>query len=129
MKYILLTISLIFGATAVSAAERETWLCTGFKASSDGTSLLGPFIMYGNQKKYEWEHKGYWGTKLNFVGKNMMDNFDIYVGFHTGQQNKYEMAYYIMRNSDNVDKLRIINFVAPSKATSSHHFETECLRQ
>ena len=92
MKHILLTIFLILGETAVSAAERETWLCTGFKASSDGTSLLGPFIMYGNQKKYE-------------------------------------MAYYIMRNSDNVDKLRIINFVAPSKATSSHYFETECLRQ
>ena len=129
MKYILLTISLIFGATAVSAAESETWLCDGFKATNDGSSYLGPFIMYGNQKKYEWKHTGYWNTKLNFVGKNMTDNFDIYVGFNSGGEDKFEKAYYIVRNIDNVNKLKIMNFVIPYKGVSPHYFETECLRQ
>ena len=46
MKHILLTIPLIFGATTVSAAERETWLCNAFKATSDNSTFAWPFIMY-----------------------------------------------------------------------------------
>ena len=129
MKHLILTISLIFGATAVSAAERETWLCDGFKATSDGSSYLGPFIMYGTQKSYEWKHRNYWSTKLNFVGQNLLSNFDIYVGFNSDEKDKYEYAYYIVRNTEIVDKLKIINFIVPIKGRPPHYFETDCLRQ
>ena len=46
MKEIILTILLIFGLSISANAERETWLCGAFKATSDNSTYMGPFILY-----------------------------------------------------------------------------------
>ena len=58
-----------------------------------------------------------------------MSNFDIYVGFNNDEKDKYERAYYIVRNIENVDKLKFMKFIVPFKERPPHYFETECLRQ
>ena len=135
MRHILLTISLIFGATAVSAAERETWLCNGFKSTGDGSSVYGPFIMYGEfRKRYEWKHvKLGIHEKLEFVGQNWTSNFDIYIGHNVNNpDDKYAHAYYFKKyikgSKIRTDIYTIQLFVGVDKK-NPHYFETDCLRQ
>lgn len=135
MKHILLTLSLILGATTVGAAERETWLCDGFKSTGDGSSVYGPFIMYGEfRKRYEWKHvKLGIHEKLEFVGQNWTSIFDIYIGHNVNNpDDKYAHAYYFKKylkgSKIGTDKYTIQWFVGANKK-NPHYFETDCLRQ
>ena len=136
MKHILLTITLILGSTAVSAAERETWLCDGFKSTGDGPSVYGPFIMYGEfRKRYEWKHvKHDIHEKLEFVGQNWVSNFDIYIGHNVNNpSDNYAHAYYFKKYIKGfeirTDIITIQRFVGVHNRGNPHYFETDCLRQ
>ena len=134
MKHLILTISLILGATAASADERETWLCDGFKSTGDSSPAEGPFIMYGEyRKQYEWKFPKYdLHDKLEFVGENWVSSFDIYIGRMNDKDN-FAHAYYFKKHLEGreikQDIITIQQFVGVHNRGNPHYFETECLRQ
>ena len=129
MKHILLTITLIFGATFVNAAEHETWLCDGYRSTGDGSTYLGPFIMYGDKKRYEYKHaETGWINVLSFVGENLVGRFTIYIGVMNDDP-KQSSSYYFQKDKTNNSKLTILKFTMPLPSQNAHYFVTECLRQ
>jgi len=139
MKHILLTISLIFGATTVvSAAERETWLCDAFRATSDKSTYAWPFIMYGNRNRYEYRYpQKDWNYVLTYAGQgmNLEANFDIYIGVSNNNL-KNARAYYIKNHKDfiqkekvNENKMTIYMFQVPILDREAYYMETDCIRQ
>ena len=135
MKHILLTITLIFGATSVNAAERETWLCDGFLYTDK--SKGNPFIMYGDGKRYEWtdvenDHE----YEIEYVGKGWGPNHDLYIE----RRNGFNRPYFIQTSNHPIqkgkwkkNKLMIINFYVPLNfdqlEIDTFHSVTTCIRQ
>ena len=139
MKHILLTISLILGATTVvSAAERETWLCDAFRATSDNSTFMGPFILYGDRNRYEYRYPQMdWNYVLTFAGQgmNLEASYDIYIGVSNNNL-KAASAYYIKNHKDyiqeekvNENKMTIYRFAVPILDREANYFETDCIRQ
>ena len=118
MKQVLLIISLILGATAVSADERETWLCDGFLYTDK--SKGNPFIMYGDGKRYEWKdvrNDFELEFEIEYVAQGNSGSFDIYVG---GVNSTASRAFYIQTANSTIqegkwkkNKMMIMTFRAP----------------
>ena len=139
MNKIIFTLLLIFGLSiSVNAAERETWLCNAFKATSDNSTFAWPFIMYGNRNRYEFRYPQMdWNYVLTYVGQgmNFEANYNIYIGISNNNL-KNANAYYIKNHKDyiqkekvNKNKMTIYKFTVPILDREAHYFETDCIRQ
>ena len=139
MNKIIFTLLLIFGLSiSVNAAERETWLCNAFKATSDNSTFAWPFIMYGNRNRYEFRYpQRDWNHVLTYVGqgKNLEASYGIYIGVFNNNRKDVD-AYFIKNHKDyiqeekvNNNKMTIYKLVVPILAHDAHYFETDCIRQ
>ena len=139
MKNLILTILLIFGLSiSVNAAERETWLCNAFKATSDNSTFMTPFILYGDRNRYEYRYpQKDWNHVLTYAGqgRNLEANYDIYIGIFNNNL-KYARAYYIKKHKDyiqkekvNKNKMTIYQFQVPILDREAYYYETDCVRQ
>ena len=130
MNKIIFTFLLIFGLSiSVNAAERETWLCKPFMATSDKSTYLGPFIMYGNRNQYEFKHaETGWSNVLTFAGEHLVKRFDVYIGIMNNDPKQTE-AYYFQKDEDNRNKMKILNFTVPIFDRPAFYFETDCIKQ
>ena len=139
MNQIILTLLLIFGLSiSVNAAERETWLCDAFRSTSDKSTFMGPFILYGDRNRYEYRYpQRDWNHVLTYVGqgKNLEASYGIYIGVFNNNRKDVD-AYFIKNHKDyiqeekvNNNKMTIYKLVVPILAHDAHYFETDCIRQ
>ena len=105
MKHLILTISLILGATAVSA--EEYWACDGFtSARNSGGERFDPFLMKG-KRTVGYAFKGSTGSRLTirYVASNEGLKYDIYIGdtvesYGEVYDDNMKSAYYIKPQGD-----------------------------